>query len=79
MRGEGEVAPIDPADQPFVHEPRHQDLNGQLGDHTLHLARTLYDDGVLLRHCPSLAPMAPGSERLPDPGPCRFAGGGGGR
>ena len=58
---EGEVAPIDPADQPFVHEPRHQDLNGQLGDHTLHLARTLYDDGVLLRHCPSLAPMAPGA------------------
>ena len=58
---EGEVAPIDPADQPFVHEPRHQDLNGRLDGHTLHLARTLYDDGVLLRHCPSLAPLAPGA------------------
>ena len=58
---EGEVVPIEPADQPFVHEPRYQDLNGRLGDHTLHLARTLYDDGVLLRHCPSLAPLAPGA------------------
>ena len=58
---EGEVAPIDPADQPFVHEPRHQEFNGRLDGHTLHLARTLYDDGVLLRHCPSLAPLAPGA------------------
>ncbi|MCY4620827.1 MAG: NADH-quinone oxidoreductase subunit NuoG [bacterium] len=58
---EGEVAPVDPADQPFIHEPSHQDLNGRLGDHTLHLARTLYDDGVMLRHCPSLAPMAQGA------------------
>ena len=30
---------------------------------TLHVARTLYDDGVLMRHSPSLHPLAPG--RLP--------------
>ena len=58
---EGEVAPIDPADQPFTHEPLHEDLNGGASGHTLHLARTLYDDGVLLRHSPSLAPLAPGA------------------
>lgn len=28
---------------------------------TLHRARTLYDDGVRLRHCPSLHPLAPGA------------------
>jgi predicted molibdopterin-dependent oxidoreductase YjgC len=27
---------------------------------TLHVARTLYDDGVMMRHCPSLHPLAPG-------------------
>ena len=27
---------------------------------TLHVARTLYDDGVLMRHSPSLHPLAPG-------------------
>ncbi len=27
---------------------------------TLHVARTLYDDGVLIRHCDSLHPLAPG-------------------
>ena len=29
--------------------------------YTLHLARTLYDDGVLLRHSPSLSKQAPGA------------------
>ena len=28
---------------------------------TLHVARTLYDDGVLMRHCESLHPLAPGA------------------
>lgn len=27
---------------------------------TLHLSRVMYDDGVRLRHCPSLHPLAPG-------------------
>ncbi len=28
---------------------------------TLHVARTLYDDGVLMRNCPALHPLAPGA------------------
>jgi NADH-quinone oxidoreductase subunit G len=28
---------------------------------TLHVARTLYDDGIMLRHTPMLAPLAPGA------------------
>jgi predicted molibdopterin-dependent oxidoreductase YjgC len=28
---------------------------------TLHVARTMYDDGVLMRHSPSLHPLAPGA------------------
>jgi NADH-quinone oxidoreductase subunit G len=28
---------------------------------TLHVARTMYDNGVRLRHCPSLHPLAPGA------------------
>ena len=58
---EGAVVPIDGAVQPLQYEPRTRDLGGEVGAYTLHLARTLYDDGVLLRHSPSLSRQAPGA------------------
>jgi len=66
---EGAVAPLDPAYQTFIHEPQYLAPNGRdAPTPTLHLARTLYDDGVLLRHTPSLAPLAPGGCAYLTPG-----------
>ncbi|MXZ06211.1 MAG: NADH-quinone oxidoreductase subunit NuoG [Acidimicrobiia bacterium] len=66
---EGAVAPLEPAHQTFLHEPQYQAPNGrESSTHTLHLARTLYDDGVLLRHTPSLAPLSPGGHAYLTPG-----------
>ena len=58
---DGAVVPIPGAVQPLQYEPRIRDLGGVVGAYTLHLARTMYDDGVLLRHSPSLAGQAPGA------------------
>ena len=58
---EGAVVPIPGAAQPLQYEPRSRDLGGVVGAYTLHLARTMYDDGVLLRHSPSLSGQAPGA------------------
>jgi len=41
---------------------------------TLHVARTLYDDGVLMRSCPSLHPLAPGAVAHLNPGDDRKLG-----
>ena len=57
---DGVVAPVDGAVQPLVYEPRRRTSRDQATTYSLHLARTLYDDGVLLRHCPSLSKQAPG-------------------
>lgn len=58
---DGAVVPIPGAVQPLRYEPRKRDLGGVVGAYTLHLARTMYDDGVLLRNSPSLAAQAPGA------------------
>ena len=58
---EGAVVPLEGAAQPLVHEPRSHEIGRQVGEYTLHLARTMFDDGVLLRHSPSLARLAPGA------------------
>ena len=58
---EGAVVPLEGATQPLRYEPRRQHLPGEAGAYRLHLARTLYDDGVLLRHSPSLSKQAPGA------------------
>ncbi|HJQ78232.1 MAG TPA: NADH-quinone oxidoreductase subunit NuoG [Acidimicrobiia bacterium] len=48
--------------QPLEHIPVALDGGHAPGaQFTLHHARTLYDDGVRLRHCHSLAPLAPGA------------------
>ena len=58
---EGAVVPIDGAVQPVTFEPRRRTSPKEAPRYSLHLARTLYDDGVLLRHCPSLTQQAPGA------------------
>ena len=58
---EGAVVPIEGAVQPFAYEPRSRVLQDRAAPLSLHLARTLYDDGVLLRHCPSLSRQATGA------------------
>ena len=58
---EGAVVPLEGAVQPLVHEPRPHDIGREVGAYTLHLARTMFDDGVLMRHSPSLARLAPGA------------------
>ena len=58
---EGAVVPMEGAVQPLVHEPRRWTAREEAPRYSLHLARTLYDDGVLLRHCPSLSGQAPGA------------------
>jgi predicted molibdopterin-dependent oxidoreductase YjgC len=41
---------------------------------TLHVARTMYDDGVLMRHSPSLHPLAPGAVAHLNPADARKMG-----
>ena len=57
---DGAVVPLEGAVQPLLYKPQHRDLHSETAAYTLHLARTMYDDGVLLRHSPSLSGMAPG-------------------
>ncbi len=58
---DGVMVPID-GDQPFDHIPVVLDGPAAPGaEFTLHRARTMYDDGVRLRHCPSLHRLAPGA------------------
>ncbi len=57
---DGVVVPID-GSQPFDHVPVALDgAKAPTAQFVLHRARVMYDDGVRLRHCRSLAPLAPG-------------------
>jgi NADH-quinone oxidoreductase subunit G len=58
---DGVLAPVNPAGQPLEYVPA--DTPGRLvsGDLVLHSARTLYDDGVLMRFGQSLHQLAPGA------------------
>lgn len=58
---DGVVVPIDGA-QPFEHIPVAFDGPQEPGaEFTIHRARTMYDDGVRVRHCRHLRPLAPGA------------------
>lgn len=58
---DGAVVPLD-GSQPFDHIPVVLDGPQAPGaQFTIHRARTMYDDGVRLRHSPSLHPLAPGT------------------
>ena len=56
---DGVVAP-DGGTQPLTFVPVEADLDTAKHETVLHLARTLYDDGVLTRRGPSLRSLAPG-------------------
>ena len=58
---DGAVVPT-AGSQPFDHVPVALEGPQPPGaQFVLHQARTMYDDGVRLRHCPSLHPLAPGA------------------
>jgi predicted molibdopterin-dependent oxidoreductase YjgC len=57
---EGFVLPLPGGDQPLDFEPRSHNLRATPGGRlTLHLARVLFDDGVLTRMSPALAALMP--------------------
>lgn len=58
---DGVVVPIESGSQPLVYLPADAPGRSVAGDLVMHYARTMYDDGVLLRHGPSLAELAPGA------------------
>jgi NADH-quinone oxidoreductase subunit G len=64
---DGVVVPME-GSQPFEYIPvvleGHQAPGAEL---TIHRARTMYDDGVRLRHCRHLSPLAPGPLALLNP------------
>ena len=51
---DGVIAPLDDADQPLGFIPVEVTVPVVTGEFTLHLERTLYDDGVWVRNAPSL-------------------------
>ncbi|MEX1037665.1 MAG: NADH-quinone oxidoreductase subunit NuoG [Acidimicrobiia bacterium] len=64
---DGAVVPIE-GSQPLTHIPVMVDgPKGPSAELLLHQARVMYDDGVRLRNCPSLHPLAPGPVALINP------------
>jgi NADH-quinone oxidoreductase subunit G len=57
---DGVVVPVGEARQPLEYLPVAVDLVEAPTGLVLHSARTMYDDGVLVRHSPSLTKLAPG-------------------
>jgi NADH-quinone oxidoreductase subunit G len=57
---DGAVVPYGDATQPLVHVPADAPGAMAAGDMVLHYARTMYDDGVLMRNGLSLHALAPG-------------------
>jgi NADH-quinone oxidoreductase subunit G len=61
LLGDGTIVPREGVDQPLRYRPVDHDLGLVSAPFVLHLARTLYDDGVELRHSLSLHHLAPGA------------------
>jgi NADH-quinone oxidoreductase subunit G len=61
LRGDGVVLPKDGAEQPLHYQPVDHSLESVSAPFVLHLARTLYDDGVEMRQSLSLHHLAPGA------------------
>ncbi|MDH3500785.1 MAG: molybdopterin-dependent oxidoreductase, partial [Acidimicrobiia bacterium] len=64
---EGAVVPLAGATQPLQFVPVDPGLTAEESATALHLARTLYDDGVLMRNSQSLHQLAPGAAAHLDP------------
>ena len=58
---DGVVVPLPEARQPLNFIPADAPGKSAAGEIVLHYARTLFDDGVMLRKSPALAPLAPGA------------------
>ncbi len=58
---DGVVVPLPEATQPLVYLPADTPGKSFSGELVLHYARTMFDDGVLMRHGPSLEHLAPGA------------------
>ena len=58
---DGVVVPLPEARQPLRFIPADAPGRSAAGEIVLHYARTMFDDGVILRHSSSLAPLAPGA------------------
>jgi predicted molibdopterin-dependent oxidoreductase YjgC len=58
---DGLVVPLESSVQPFEYIPADTPGSVPSGDLVLHYARTLFDDGVLMRHSTYLAELAPGA------------------
>ncbi len=57
---DGAVLPLDGIPQPLQYVPADVAGKPERAPMVLHYARTMYDDGVLMRHGKSVAPLAPG-------------------
>jgi NADH-quinone oxidoreductase subunit G len=71
---DGVVVPLEFGSQPLVYLPADAPGRAVAGDLVLHYARTMYDDGVLLRHGASLAELAPGASLFIHPDDARRLG-----
>ncbi|MFN2485556.1 MAG: NADH-quinone oxidoreductase subunit NuoG [Acidimicrobiia bacterium] len=71
---EGVVVPLHGDTQPLVFIPADAPGKSPSADLVLHYARTMFDDGVLLRHSPSLADLAPGAAVFLNPDDLRRLG-----
>ncbi|MEX2623676.1 MAG: NADH-quinone oxidoreductase subunit NuoG [Acidimicrobiia bacterium] len=58
---DGVVVPLPEARQPLNFIPADAPGRSAAGEIVLHYARTMFDDGVIMRHSSSLAPLAPGA------------------
>ncbi|MGH8928819.1 MAG: molybdopterin-dependent oxidoreductase, partial [Acidimicrobiia bacterium] len=58
---DGVVVPLEGVTQPLTYLPADTPGKARSGEVVLHYARTMFDDGVLLRHGVSLAELSPGA------------------
>jgi len=69
---EGVVVPLPEARQPLFFIPADAPGKSAAGEIVLHYARTLFDDGVMLRYSPSLVALAPGAAAYLHPDDARL-------
>ncbi|HJQ94127.1 MAG TPA: NADH-quinone oxidoreductase subunit NuoG [Acidimicrobiia bacterium] len=58
---DGVIVPLPEATQPLVYLPADAPGKSPSAELVLHYARTMFDDGVLMRHGPSIEHLAPGA------------------
>ena len=71
---DGVIVPIEGVEQPLIFIPADSPGKSVSGEMVLHYARTMYDDGVLVRHSPAMAELAPGASAFVHPDDARKLG-----